>query len=133
MSPRQRALDILALTDPKEKAAQARSLHTQCAGQDIDWSASALLQPAAPLPGRPERPALVPPDTVPRRSPFTPEGRAALLHAIAHIEFNAIKTTLHVSISQHEINVCLGPTSVHHVLGPFQRVTFFVLFVISAS
>jgi uncharacterized ferritin-like protein (DUF455 family) len=31
---------------------------------------------------------------VPRRSPFTPEGRAALLHAIAHIEFNAINLAL---------------------------------------
>ena len=31
---------------------------------------------------------------VPRRSPFTPEGRAALLHAVAHIEFNAINLAL---------------------------------------
>jgi uncharacterized ferritin-like protein (DUF455 family) len=36
----------------------------------------------------------VPPAEVPRRSPFTPEGRAALLHAIAHIEFNAINLAL---------------------------------------
>jgi uncharacterized ferritin-like protein (DUF455 family) len=28
---------------------------------------------------------------VPHRSPAKPEGLAALLHAIAHIEFNAIK------------------------------------------
>ena len=31
---------------------------------------------------------------VPRRSPFTAEGRAALLHAVAHIEFNAINLAL---------------------------------------
>jgi uncharacterized ferritin-like protein (DUF455 family) len=31
---------------------------------------------------------------VPRRTPFTPEGRAALLHAVAHIEFNAINLAL---------------------------------------
>jgi len=31
---------------------------------------------------------------VPRRSPFKPEGLAALLHAIAHIEFNAINLAL---------------------------------------
>lgn len=41
-------------------------------------------------PGRPERPALVPPKSLPKRSLLQVEGRAALLHAIAHIEFNAI-------------------------------------------
>src|SRR5690606_26284857 len=30
----------------------------------------------------------------PSRTPFTPEGRAALLHAICHIEFNAINLAL---------------------------------------
>ncbi len=34
------------------------------------------------------------PNAVPRRSPATPEGRAALLHAITHIEFNAINLAL---------------------------------------
>lgn len=41
-------------------------------------------------PARPERPELVPPSDVPRRRLGSPAGRAALLHAIAHIEFNAI-------------------------------------------
>lgn len=41
-------------------------------------------------PARPARPELVPPGEVPRRRLGSPEGRAALLHAIAHIEFNAI-------------------------------------------
>ena len=31
---------------------------------------------------------------VPHRSPFTPEGLAALLHAVCHIEFNAINLAL---------------------------------------
>jgi len=43
---------------------------------------------------RPSRPPLVPPKDVPTRTPFTPEGRARLLHAIAHIEFNAINLAL---------------------------------------
>ena len=46
------------------------------------------------LPGRPPQPALVPPMQVPHRSPFTPDGLAALLHAVAHIEFNAINLAL---------------------------------------
>jgi uncharacterized ferritin-like protein (DUF455 family) len=37
---------------------------------------------------------LIHPAKVPRRSPFKPEGLAALLHAIAHIEFNAINLAL---------------------------------------
>lgn len=40
--------------------------------------------------GRPDRPALVPPRALPRRGLGTDEGRAAFVHAIAHIEFNAI-------------------------------------------
>jgi uncharacterized ferritin-like protein (DUF455 family) len=47
----------------------------------------------APLPtiaGRPEVPRLVAPRDLPRRSLATEEGRAALVHAVAHIEFNAI-------------------------------------------
>ncbi|MFP4182406.1 MAG: ferritin-like domain-containing protein [Thiohalospira sp.] len=41
-------------------------------------------------PGRPERPRLVPPRELPRRGPQSLQGRAALLHAVCHIEFNAI-------------------------------------------
>lgn len=46
------------------------------------------------MPGRPERPLRVAPGRVKHRSMFTPEGRAALVHALAHIEFNAINLAL---------------------------------------
>ena len=49
---------------------------------------------AVPCPGRPARPELVDPARVPRRRLGSPEGRAALVHAIAHIEFNAINLAL---------------------------------------
>jgi uncharacterized ferritin-like protein (DUF455 family) len=42
------------------------------------------------MPGRPERPLLVHPRDLPKRGLGTPDGRAAFVHAIAHIEFNAI-------------------------------------------
>ncbi|GAB3360366.1 ferritin-like domain-containing protein [Lysobacter tyrosinilyticus] len=42
------------------------------------------------MPGRPERPKLVHPRELPRRGFGTNEGRAAFIHAVAHIEFNAI-------------------------------------------
>ncbi|MGH8183157.1 MAG: ferritin-like domain-containing protein [Rhodanobacteraceae bacterium] len=41
-------------------------------------------------PGRPARPRLVMPRDVPQRGLGSNEGRAALVHAVAHIEFNAI-------------------------------------------
>lgn len=55
----------------------------------------AILQDAPPpapigMPGRPARPRLVHPRDLPRRGFGTDEGRAAFLHAVAHIEFNAI-------------------------------------------
>lgn len=45
-------------------------------------------------PGRPQKPQLVAPRHLPKRSLHTEEGRAALLHSIAHIEFNAINLAL---------------------------------------
>lgn len=42
------------------------------------------------MPGRPPRPRLVHPRELPRRGLGTQAGRAAFVHAIAHIEFNAI-------------------------------------------
>jgi uncharacterized ferritin-like protein (DUF455 family) len=42
------------------------------------------------MPGRPAKPALVHPRELPRRGFGTPEGRAAFIHAVAHIEFNAV-------------------------------------------
>lgn len=42
------------------------------------------------MPGRPERPKLVHPRELPRRGFGNNEGRAAFIHSIAHIEFNAI-------------------------------------------
>lgn len=46
------------------------------------------------VPGRPAKPDLVAPKDVPRRGLGTLAGRAALLHAVAHIEFNAINLAL---------------------------------------
>lgn len=42
------------------------------------------------MPGRPARPVLVHPRELPRRGFGTLEGRAAFIHAVAHIEFNAM-------------------------------------------
>jgi uncharacterized ferritin-like protein (DUF455 family) len=92
MELRRQCLDLLCLPDPTEKAARTRALFATATSLTIDASTT-IAQPAG-LPGRPMRPQLVAHTTLPRRSPFTIEGRAALLHAVAHIEFNAINLAL---------------------------------------
>lgn len=87
---RQAAAAWLAMVDPRAKADAVRA--GIAAGGEVD--ANAAIAAPLPLPGRPPRPLLVDPAQVPRRSPFTREGRAALLHAVAHIEFNAINLAL---------------------------------------
>ena len=91
MELRLRALQALSEPEPRAKAALATALHATAAQCPL-----APVAPAQPpdLPGRPALPRLVHPARVPRRSPAKPEGLAALLHAIAHIEFNAINLAL---------------------------------------
>src|SRR4051794_3698405 len=91
MELRHRALQVLCLADPSSKAAQAMALQGEIASLSI---ASEAPPAQAAVPGRPARPELIHPAKVPRRSPSKPEGLAALLHAIAHIEFNAINLAL---------------------------------------
>jgi uncharacterized ferritin-like protein (DUF455 family) len=91
MELRSAALKALLVADPAAKALAAQAVHAAADGH-LDLAAH-LLAPG-PLPGRTERPALVHPSAVKTRSPFTAEGRAALLHAVAHIELNAINLAL---------------------------------------
>ena len=59
----------------------------------VDPAAVAAREPID-RPGQPDKPELVPPQQVRRRRPDTVAGRAALIHALAHIEFNAINLAL---------------------------------------
>ena len=100
LAPRAQALEVLRMQEPAAKAQAAQALY-RAAGEQADaaiWAPGPrpadALDAAVPLPGRPERPHLVSAKDVPTRSPFTTEGRAALLHAICHIEFNAINLAL---------------------------------------
>jgi uncharacterized ferritin-like protein (DUF455 family) len=85
------ALYALQGTDIERKVALTLYLSAQAATDFI--SNQTLLEPAN-LPGRPLKPCLIAPAKVPRRSPHSATGLAALLHAIAHIEFNAINLAL---------------------------------------
>jgi uncharacterized ferritin-like protein (DUF455 family) len=94
MELRSEALKVLCMAEPETKAQAAQALMHAARDRSATLDPLARLAPDVPLPGRPARPTLVPPEQVPRRTPFTPEGRAALLHAVCHIEFNAINLAL---------------------------------------
>ncbi|WP_205700943.1 ferritin-like domain-containing protein [Jeongeupia sp. USM3] len=75
--------------DPLRKVAQVRDFNGNCdAGPDRPVVERVV------VPGRPLRPELVAPSALVNRDVASDEGRAALLHAIAHIEFNAINLAL---------------------------------------
>ena len=92
MELRALALQAFEADDIETKLALARSLSAQQARISIAFEAS--IEAAAGRPGRPARPVLIPHTQLPRRSVHTPEGRAALIHAVCHIEFNAINLAL---------------------------------------
>ncbi|RZJ20006.1 MAG: ferritin-like domain-containing protein, partial [Haliea sp.] len=89
---RQQALHALLQPDPQQKVLLAHALQAQAATLLIAID----LHMEAPdgLPGCPARPELRSHLNVPKRSPYTPAGLAALLHAVTHIEFNAINLAL---------------------------------------
>ncbi len=91
---RAHALQCLLETDPVAKAEAVAAIAQAwlAGGWDIDIHA-ALHDPGT-IPGRPARPELVPPRLVGRRSMVTAEGRAMLVHALTHIEFNATNLAL---------------------------------------
>ncbi len=94
MSLRPRALALLELRDPATKAEKTRALMAAVQSGQVALDRQAELATPPGLPGRPSLPRLVAATEVPRRSPFTPQGRAALIHSICHIEFNAINLAL---------------------------------------
>jgi len=87
------AARCLSLSDPDAKCLAVEKLNT--AVEAGAWSMDTD-SPIPPVdrPGRPEKPVLTSPAKMPRRRLGSAAGRVALLHAIAHIEFNAINLAL---------------------------------------
>ena len=83
-------MQALQLVTPESKCAAVQALWTALEA----WTFGPPQAASGPIPGRPPLPRLIPPGEVPKRTPYTPEGRAALVHAICHIEFNAINLAL---------------------------------------
>jgi uncharacterized ferritin-like protein (DUF455 family) len=88
------ALHWLCETQVQLKMQGVRSLASRWRAGRVALDCDSVLQPTSPLPGRPDKPQLVPPLQVPQRSMRDAAGRAVLIHALAHIEFNAVNLAL---------------------------------------
>lgn len=80
----------LAERDPLRKAALSRHFAAQYRDGRLKLPADAPAPEPIRMPGRPPQLQLVHPSKLPRRGLGSVEGRAAFIHAIAHIELNAI-------------------------------------------
>ena len=80
----------LLAADPGEKAARTLDTAAAFARGGLAMPADAPAPEPIAMPGRPARPRLVHPRDLPRRGFGSDAGRAAFVHAVAHIEFNAI-------------------------------------------
>jgi uncharacterized ferritin-like protein (DUF455 family) len=89
---RELALQALTEQNAEKKVALAHIAFGQAA--TISIAPEITHHKPANVPGCPDRPELRSHLDVPKRSPFTTEGLAALLHAVTHIEFNAINLAL---------------------------------------
>ncbi len=83
----------IMLDDPGSKC-ESTGLLAELLSQEAPPASGRMPVEDIPVPGRPGRPELVDPSEVPRRRLGSPDGRAALVHAVAHIEFNAINLAL---------------------------------------
>ena len=88
------ALAALRECGPARKVEATRLLQAEVRSGAAVCLPDATISEPLDLPGRPTRPELVEPRRLGRRSMQSPEGRAVLLHALAHIEFNAINLAL---------------------------------------
>jgi uncharacterized ferritin-like protein (DUF455 family) len=81
------AISILATADPAEKCRMTRAAAER-------WFSGAIPEAGGDLPperpARPQRPELLAPRDMPNRRYGGERGRLALIHALAHIELNAI-------------------------------------------
>lgn len=87
------AARCLALQHAADKCAAVAGLFAAVRAGEFRWDWDTPI-PAVESAGRPDRPELIDPSLVPRRRLGSQAGRTALVHAIAHIEFNAINLAL---------------------------------------
>jgi uncharacterized ferritin-like protein (DUF455 family) len=89
----ERTAECLAIPSPEEKCCAVTDLWLAVQAGDFKFDPHTALTPIG-MAGHPEKPELVDPSRVKRRRLGSEAGRAALVHAITHIEFNAINLAL---------------------------------------
>jgi len=87
------AAAALGETDPAVKCRRVDAAFRQLSDGEVPGGPGRM-----PQAGRPGRPVLVAPSQLPRRGLGRVSGRVALLHAVAHIEFNAINLALDAAL-----------------------------------
>ena len=85
--------DVLLAQNPSQKSEAVDKLYQRWCDGKLTRGKEQVIQPIE-IPGRPDLPRLVNPRKLSRRSTSSDAGRVGLLHAIAHIEFNAINIAL---------------------------------------
>ena len=85
------AVDVLTTADGRKKTAKSHR-HAKTWFDSVKAGTPLAIGNAKPPidPSRPSQPELLSPTKMPKRKPGSPKGRIALLHAIAHIELNAV-------------------------------------------
>jgi len=92
---RQRCLQAFLIDDPLQKCELVAAMTPEIPVDTLRaMNEVGTLLDVPNVPGRPSTPVLVAPAQLTHRSVHTLFGRAALLHALAHIEFNAINLAL---------------------------------------
>ena len=87
----QMAVEVLTTADGRAKTALSHKYAAEWFAARAAGTPLTVGEAEPPLrPARPEQPELLDPRDVPRRRPGSPEGRKAILHAVAHIELNAV-------------------------------------------
>lgn len=84
----------LMCSDPVQKCALVADMMTAVAKGRAHFDVDLSPVYEVPVAGQPDLPKLVPPQSVARRKLSSKEGHAAMVHALCHIEFNAINLGL---------------------------------------
>lgn len=102
------ACAVLRCGDPDEKCRMSQDFAARWFAAREAGTPLAIGAATPPdRPARPARPELLDPRQMPKRRPGSPQGRIALLHAVAHIELNAVD--LHWDIIARFHNVDMPP------------------------
>ena len=87
------ALAIITASAPDDKVERAKQTAKAWYGRRLAITPGSQLSALPDRPGRPAKPELLAPRKMPKRSASGTQGRFALLHALAHIELNAVDMT----------------------------------------